>query len=77
MAVEDAVTLAAALDEHPALPAALEAWFVRRRDRALFVADMSLALLKHETRSALTTDEVELLKLGIPGALARLAQEAY
>ncbi|WP_138757252.1 FAD-dependent monooxygenase [Modestobacter altitudinis] len=78
MAVEDAVTLAAALDEHPTLDRALQAWFERRRDRALFVADMSLALLKQETGGAdLTPAETEMLELGIPGAQARIAQEAY
>ena len=77
MAVEDAVTLAAALDEHRALAEALDAWYRRRRDRALFVADMSLALLKQESGADLTTDEAELVALGIPGAQARLAQEAY
>ncbi|MDL4814133.1 FAD-dependent monooxygenase [Actinomadura opuntiae] len=77
MAVEDAVTLAAALQQHSALPAALHAWFTRRRDRALFVADMSLALLKQETGTELTAEEEDLVELGIPGAQARLAQEAY
>jgi 2-polyprenyl-6-methoxyphenol hydroxylase-like FAD-dependent oxidoreductase len=77
MAVEDAVTLAAALDEHASLPEALEAWFTRRRDRALFVADTSLALLKQETGSELTVEEAPLASIGIPGALARLAREAY
>ena len=77
MAVEDAVTLAAALGEHPSLPAALDAWFDRRRDRALFVADMSRALLKRESGSELTGEEAELVELGIPGAQARIATEAY
>ncbi|MFW3168955.1 FAD-dependent monooxygenase [Geodermatophilus sp. CPCC 206100] len=77
MAVEDAVTLAAALDEHSSLSQALDAWYRRRRDRALFVADMSLALLKQESGKDLTEREAELLQLGIPGAQARLAQEAY
>jgi 2-polyprenyl-6-methoxyphenol hydroxylase-like FAD-dependent oxidoreductase len=77
MAVEDAVALAAALDEHASLPEALEAWFTRRRDRALFVADTSLALLKQETGSELTGEEAQLASIGIPGALARLAREAY
>jgi 2-polyprenyl-6-methoxyphenol hydroxylase-like FAD-dependent oxidoreductase len=77
MAVEDAVTLAAALDEHTALPEALHAWYDRRRDRALFVADMSLALLKQESGGELTARDAELLELGIPGAQARIAQEAY
>ncbi|MCZ0999504.1 FAD-dependent monooxygenase [Streptomyces mirabilis] len=77
MAVEDAVTLATALAEHSAVPAALDAWYARRRDRALFVADMSLALLKQEMGAEMTPDEEELAKVGIAGALARLAQEAY
>jgi 2-polyprenyl-6-methoxyphenol hydroxylase-like FAD-dependent oxidoreductase len=77
MAVEDAVTLAAALDEHTSLPEALDTWYRRRRDRALFVADMSLALLKQESGGALSAEEAELVTVGIPGAQARLAQEAY
>jgi 2-polyprenyl-6-methoxyphenol hydroxylase-like FAD-dependent oxidoreductase len=77
MAVEDAVTLAGALDDHASLPEALDAWYCRRRDRALFVADMSLALLKQEAGVALTGEEVQLAELGIPGAQARIAQEAY
>ena len=77
MAVEDAVTLAAALDEHPSLPEALDSWYRRRRDRALFVADMSLALLKQESGAELTDREAALVQLGIPGAQARIAQEAY
>jgi 2-polyprenyl-6-methoxyphenol hydroxylase-like FAD-dependent oxidoreductase len=77
MAVEDAVTLAAAVDDHGSLPEALEAWYSRRRDRALFVADMSLALLKKESGAELTASEAGLLELGIPGAQARMAQEAY
>ena len=77
MAVEDAVTLAAALDEHSSLPAALDAWYRRRRDRALFVADMSMALLRQESGAELTARDTELLALGIPGAQARLAEQAY
>ena len=77
MAVEDAVTLAAALDGDASLADALGAWYARRRDRALFVADMSLALLRQESGSELTPAEEELLTLGIPGAQARIAQEAY
>jgi hypothetical protein len=38
---------------------------------------MSLALLKQEMGRQMTPDEEELVKLGIPGAQARLAQEAY
>jgi 2-polyprenyl-6-methoxyphenol hydroxylase-like FAD-dependent oxidoreductase len=77
MAVEDAVTLAAALEQHSLLPEALETWYRRRRDRASFVADMSLALLKQETGTELSTEETRLAALGISGAQARLAQEAY
>jgi 2-polyprenyl-6-methoxyphenol hydroxylase-like FAD-dependent oxidoreductase len=77
MAVEDAVTLAAALDGHSSLPTALSAWYERRRDRALFVADMSLALLRQESGGELSAAEAALLELGIPGAQARIAQEAY
>ncbi len=77
MAVEDAVTLAAALDEASSPSEALDAWYRRRRDRALFVADMSLALLKQETGTELSSRETELLQLGIPGAQARIANERY
>jgi 2-polyprenyl-6-methoxyphenol hydroxylase-like FAD-dependent oxidoreductase len=77
MAVEDAVTLASALDEASSLPEALDTWYRRRRDRALFVADMSLALLKQETGIDLSSREAELLQLGIPGAQARIANERY
>lgn len=77
MAVEDAVTLAQALDENDDVDSALSAWYERRADRAYFVADMSLALLRQETGSPLTERDEELVPLGIPGALARLAKEAY
>jgi 2-polyprenyl-6-methoxyphenol hydroxylase-like FAD-dependent oxidoreductase len=77
MAIEDAVTLAAALDEHLILSEALDRWFARRRDRALFVADMSLALLRQETGAALTAAETELVSLGLPAAMAKVAREAY
>jgi len=77
MAVEDAVTLAAALGSHDDLADALDVWYRRRRDRAEFVADMSLALLKQETGAEPTAAETKLLELGIPGAQARLATEPY
>lgn len=77
MAVEDAVTLAAALDEDSTLPAALNAWYARRKERTMFVADCSLALLKQETDTELTDAEAQLVSAGIGGALARLATEAY
>jgi 2-polyprenyl-6-methoxyphenol hydroxylase-like FAD-dependent oxidoreductase len=77
MAVEDAVTLAAALDAYTSLSSALDAWYRRRSSRALFVADFSLALLKQETGTELTDQEAQLVSIGIPGAQARLAQEAY
>jgi 2-polyprenyl-6-methoxyphenol hydroxylase-like FAD-dependent oxidoreductase len=77
MAVEDAVVLATSLGEHTSLPDALDAWYLRRRDRAAFVADMSLALLKQETGSELTPADLELLQMGIPGAQAKLAAQSY
>jgi 2-polyprenyl-6-methoxyphenol hydroxylase-like FAD-dependent oxidoreductase len=77
MAVEDAVTLAAALDAHSDVQAALAAWFERRRERALFVADMSLVLLKQETGGELVGPEAELAAMGIGGAMSRLALEHY
>jgi 2-polyprenyl-6-methoxyphenol hydroxylase-like FAD-dependent oxidoreductase len=77
MAVEDAVALAAALDDHDDVEPALDAWFRRRRERALFVADFSLGLLKQENGEQLTPAESDLLAVGVPGAQARLAREAY
>ncbi|SHN47912.1 FAD-dependent monooxygenase [Cryptosporangium aurantiacum] len=77
MAVEDAVTLAAALDQHDGLPDALDAWYRRRRDRALFVADASLALLKQENGDELTAADHELLRQVVPNAQVRLFTEAY
>jgi 2-polyprenyl-6-methoxyphenol hydroxylase-like FAD-dependent oxidoreductase len=77
MAVEDAVTLAAALDDHDEVEPALDAWFRRRQERALFVADFSLGLLKQENGEQLDPAETDLLAIGIPGAQARLAREAY
>ena len=77
MAAEDAVSLAA-LDEHQTLDRALDDWFRRRRDRALFVAEVSLVLLKQESgRDDPTPNETQLLKFGILGAQARLAHETY
>jgi 2-polyprenyl-6-methoxyphenol hydroxylase-like FAD-dependent oxidoreductase len=77
MAVEDAVTLAAALDEHTALPDALHAWFERRRDRALFVADASLALLKQESGTELTAAEAALVPPSAPPPQSRPLTEIY
>lgn len=77
MALEDAVTLAEALDGDTDLNAALAAWYERRLDRVAFVADMSLALLRSETGAALTADDEALLAVGVPGAQAKIAREAY
>jgi 2-polyprenyl-6-methoxyphenol hydroxylase-like FAD-dependent oxidoreductase len=77
MAAEDAVVLAQELDRRTVLADALHAWYARRRDRALFVADLSLALLRQEQGAEPTPEEAELLAIGIPGAQVRLSQEAY
>jgi 2-polyprenyl-6-methoxyphenol hydroxylase-like FAD-dependent oxidoreductase len=68
MAVEDALVLARSLDAEDDVPTALAAWEDRRRSRAMFVQDLSRALLKEETGNATTPEEDELLKVGIPGA---------
>ncbi len=68
MAVEDALVLAQSLDEHEEVPAALAAWEARRRPRAMWVQQMSRAVLKQETGTPTTPEEDELLKVGIPGA---------
>ncbi len=68
MAVEDALVLARSLDAEDDVTAALAAWEDRRRPRAMFVQNLSRALLKEETGSATTPEEDELLKVGMPGA---------
>ncbi|MFE5244940.1 MULTISPECIES: FAD-dependent monooxygenase [unclassified Streptomyces] len=68
MAVEDALVLAESLDAGADVPAALAAWEERRRPRAMFVQNLSRAILKEETGSATTPEEDELLKVGMPGA---------
>ncbi|MEV4612406.1 FAD-dependent monooxygenase [Kitasatospora sp. NPDC049258] len=68
MAVEDALVLARSLEEEADLPAALAAWQARRRPRAMWVQNLSRAVLKQETGTPTTPEEDELLKIGIPGA---------
>ncbi|WP_326700446.1 FAD-dependent monooxygenase [Streptomyces sp. NBC_01754] len=68
MAVEDALVLAQTLDAEDDVAAALAAWEARRRPRAMFVQNLSRALLKEETGSETTPEEDELLKVGMPGA---------
>ncbi|MFJ8862467.1 FAD-dependent monooxygenase [Streptomyces sp. NPDC102451] len=68
MAVEDALVLARSLDAEDEVAAALTAWEDRRRPRAMFVQNLSRALLKEETGGATTPEEDELLKIGMPGA---------
>ncbi|MER5987729.1 FAD-dependent monooxygenase [Streptomyces sp. NPDC001787] len=68
MAVEDAQVLAESLDAEDDVAAALTAWEARRRPRAMWVQNMSRAILKQETGNATTPEEDELLKVGIPGA---------
>lgn len=77
MALEDAVTLAESLESDDDLDTALGAWYERRVDRVSFIADLSLALLRAETGTPLTGHDEELLKIGVQGAHARIAQEAY
>ncbi|MFB8024510.1 MULTISPECIES: FAD-dependent monooxygenase [unclassified Streptomyces] len=76
MAVEDALVLARALDAEYDVPAALTAWEERRRSRAMFVQNLSRALLKEETGSPTTPEEDELLKVGMAGA-AHVLVEPY
>ncbi|WP_405020657.1 FAD-dependent monooxygenase [Kitasatospora sp. NBC_00070] len=69
MAVEDALVLARSLDEAEGdVPAALAVWEARRRPRAMWVQNISRAVLKQETGTPTTPEEDELLKVGIPGA---------
>jgi 2-polyprenyl-6-methoxyphenol hydroxylase-like FAD-dependent oxidoreductase len=78
MAVEDAVVLAhcltRCLDGTVDLATALGTWYDRRRARAMFVQDMSRALLKEETGEPLTPKDQDLIAQGIPGAQQRLAE---
>lgn len=76
MAVEDALVLARSLDAADDVPTALAAWEERRRARAMFVQNLSRALLKEETGSPTTPEEDELLKVGMPGA-AHVLVEPY
>ncbi|WP_406391428.1 FAD-dependent monooxygenase [Streptomyces sp. NBC_00887] len=76
MAVEDALVLAESLDAEDDVPAALAAWEARRRPRAMFVQNLSRAILKQETGGPTTPEEDELLKIGIPGA-AHVLVEPY
>ncbi|MFS0693199.1 FAD-dependent monooxygenase [Streptomyces nitrosporeus] len=68
MAVEDALVLVRTLDSEDDVASALAAWEARRRPRAMFVQNLSRALLKEETGSPTTPEEDELLKIGMPGA---------
>ncbi|MER8187312.1 FAD-dependent monooxygenase [Kitasatospora sp. NPDC094015] len=74
MAVEDALVLARSLEEEENVPAALAAWEARRRPRAMWVQNLSRAVLKQETGTPTTPEEDELLKIGIPGAAHVLVQ---
>ncbi|MFJ6216014.1 FAD-dependent monooxygenase [Streptomyces sp. NPDC092296] len=74
MAVEDALVLAQELDRADTLPEALAAWEARRRPRALWVQNLSRAVLRQETGQPTTPEDDELLKIGIPGANHYLVQ---
>ncbi|MEU5656531.1 FAD-dependent monooxygenase [Streptomyces sp. NPDC047737] len=76
MAVEDALVLVRSLDASDDVPSALAAWEERRRARAMFVQNLSRAILKEETGSPTTPEEDELLKVGMPGA-AHVLVEPY
>uniref|UniRef100_A0AAU3GSI5 FAD-dependent monooxygenase n=1 Tax=Streptomyces sp. NBC_01401 TaxID=2903854 RepID=A0AAU3GSI5_9ACTN len=74
MAVEDALVLARSLDAEEDVAAGLAAWEERRRSRAMFVQNLSRAILKEETGTATTPEEDELLKIGMPGAAHALVE---
>lgn len=74
MAVEDALVLARSLEDTDDVAAALDAWEDRRRPRAMWVQNMSRAVLNQETGRATTPEEDELLKIGVPGAAHVLVQ---
>ncbi|MET9594248.1 FAD-dependent monooxygenase [Streptomyces sp. NPDC006516] len=76
MAVEDALVLVHSLDAYEDVPSALAAWEERRRARAMFVQNLSRAILKEETGSPTTPAEDALLKVGMPGA-AHVLVEPY
>jgi 2-polyprenyl-6-methoxyphenol hydroxylase-like FAD-dependent oxidoreductase len=73
MAAEDAIVLAAELDQAEHLSQALAAWYRRRRPRATLVQQYSAALMRQEQGEP-TDADLGLLELPLPAVQARLAQ---
>lgn len=73
MAAEDAIVLAAELDQSGHLDRVLDAWFRRRLPRATLVQNYSAALMRQE-QGAPTDADLRLLELPVPAVQARLAQ---
>ena len=73
MAAEDAIVLAAELDQSGHLDRVLDAWYRRRLPRATLVQNYSAALMRQE-QGAPTDADLRLLELPVPAVQARLAQ---
>lgn len=73
MAAEDAIVLAAELDQGERLDQALDAWYRRRLPRATLVQDYSGALMRQEQGEP-TDADLRLLKLPVQAVQGRLAQ---
>ena len=73
MAAEDAIVLAAELDQAERLDQALDAWYRRREPRASLVQSYSAALMRQEQGEP-TEADLRLLELPVPAVQARLAQ---
>ena len=73
MAAEDAIVLAAELDQGERLDQALDAWYRRRLPRATLVQNYSAALMRQEQGDP-TDADLRLLELPVPAVQARLTQ---
>lgn len=73
MAAEDAIVLAAELDQGKRLSPALDAWYRRRLPRATLVQNYSAALMRQEQGDP-TDADLRLLELPVPAVQARLAE---
>jgi len=73
MAAEDAIVLAAELDQAERLDQALNAWYRRREPRTSLVQSYSAALMRQEQGEP-TEADLRLLELPVPAVQARLAQ---
>ena len=73
MAAEDAIVLAAELDQAERLDQALDAWYRRREPRTSLVQSYSAALMRQEQGEP-TEADLRLLELPVPAVQARLAQ---